>query len=110
MNPSLALGAAAVFASAVCAGIMASSRGNAMLAPAPLSTVRRERCFLVRNMAQGAPGVGTVGERAVVSVGGTPASRLRKASVANTWLTIEAKRYWFLAALRTLRRTTGMSR
>ena len=39
------VGFAAVSASAVAAGIMASSSGSAMAAPTPCSTVRRERCF-----------------------------------------------------------------
>src|SRR5215510_2944046 len=43
-------GAPAVCASAVAAGIIASSSGSASVTPAPLSTVRRERCFFVRNM------------------------------------------------------------
>src|SRR5690606_14239306 len=50
-KPRRGLMAAAVFASAVCAGIIASSNGSAIAAPAPCRTVRRERCFLVRNMA-----------------------------------------------------------
>src|SRR5580692_7103183 len=41
---------AAVSASAVPAGIMASSRGRPSERPAPLSMVRRDRCFLVMNM------------------------------------------------------------
>ena len=43
--------AAGVSAIAVPAGIMASSRGSAIDAPTPLRTVRRDRCFLVRNTA-----------------------------------------------------------
>src|SRR5580692_11593798 len=50
------LGAAAVCASAVAAGIIASSSGRASVAPAPRSTVRRDRCFFVRNMVN--PSVG----------------------------------------------------
>src|SRR5678809_663124 len=42
--------AAAVCDSAVAAGIMASSRGRARLTPAPLSSVRRDRCFFVKNI------------------------------------------------------------
>src|SRR5580658_2180786 len=49
--PRRGLMLAAVSAHAVPAGIMASSSGSAMTAPAPLRTVRRDRCFLVRNMA-----------------------------------------------------------
>ncbi len=45
------LAAAAVFAMAVYAGTMASSSGSDTAAPMPLSTVRRERCVLVRNMS-----------------------------------------------------------
>ena len=44
-------GTAAVCASAVAAGIIASSSGSASVTPAPFSTVRRERCFRVRNMS-----------------------------------------------------------
>ena len=41
---------AAVFASAVKAGIMASSNGSASAVPAPRSRARRLMCFLVMNM------------------------------------------------------------
>ncbi len=51
MHPRRIFGAAAVCASAVRAGIIESSNGNAMAAPAPRSSVRRERCFLVMNIA-----------------------------------------------------------
>ena len=51
-TPVRGFGAAAVFASAVAAGIIASSSGNATAAPTPCSTVRRERCFRVMNMAR----------------------------------------------------------
>src|SRR3712207_4129873 len=50
MNPSFGIGAPAVWASAVRAGIIASSSGNATVAPRPRSTVRRDRCFLVTNI------------------------------------------------------------
>src|SRR6186713_1583001 len=50
MKATRGLMAAAVFASAVWAGIIASSSGSAIAAPAPCSTVRRERCFFVMNM------------------------------------------------------------
>ena len=50
MKPSFGVGAAAVCASAVRAGIIASSKGSAMVAPMPRSTVRRDRCFLVTNI------------------------------------------------------------
>src|SRR5688572_24058291 len=43
-------GLAAVWASSVAAGTIASSKGSASVAPAPRRTVRREMCFLVRNM------------------------------------------------------------
>src|SRR5262245_19935792 len=43
-------GAAAVCAQAVPAGIIASSNGKAIDAPAPFKTVRRDKCFRVRNM------------------------------------------------------------
>src|SRR5580698_943982 len=49
-NPSLGLGAAAVLASAVAAGIMASSSGRPTLTPKPRRTLRRLRNFLVMNM------------------------------------------------------------
>ena len=50
-KPRRGLMAAAVFAKAVLAGIIASSNGSEMATPAPFRTVRRERCFFVRNMA-----------------------------------------------------------
>jgi hypothetical protein len=43
-------GVAAVCASAVAAGIIASSSGNASVTPAPRNTVRRLRCLFVTNM------------------------------------------------------------
>src|SRR5688500_10661174 len=58
MNPMRGMGLAAVFASAVFAGIIASSNGSAMLAPTPFRTVRRDKCFLVINMAQAPLGLG----------------------------------------------------
>src|SRR5687768_14305782 len=51
-KPRRGCGAAAVCAHAVPAGIMASSSGSAMVAPAPLRTVRRDRCFLNRNISK----------------------------------------------------------
>ena len=42
---------AAVFASSVRAGTIASSRGSASVAPTPRRNVRRGRCFLVMNMS-----------------------------------------------------------
>src|SRR4029453_4701254 len=50
MNPARNEGAAAVCASAVLAGIMASSKGSAIVAPRPRRNVRRGRCFFVMNM------------------------------------------------------------
>jgi len=50
-NTMRGLPAAAVFASAMPAGIIASSSGSETLAPMPRRTVRRERCFLVMNIA-----------------------------------------------------------
>src|ERR1700733_7653813 len=50
-KPTRGFTTAAVSASAVPAGIIASSKGSAIAAPAPFRTVRRDRCFLVRNMA-----------------------------------------------------------
>src|SRR5215467_6156772 len=49
-NPSREVGLAAVFASSVRAGTIASSRGSASAAPAPFRNVRRGRCFLVMNI------------------------------------------------------------
>src|ERR1700722_18427544 len=46
-----AFGVAAVCASAVEAGIMASKRGSASAAPPPRRMVRRERGFLLLNIA-----------------------------------------------------------
>src|ERR1700733_14870514 len=51
MNPSRGLGAAAVLARAVEAGIIASSSGRPTVAPRPRRTVRRLRCFFVMNMS-----------------------------------------------------------
>src|SRR6185312_3639610 len=45
------LAAAAVWASAVAAGTIASSNGSPTAAPIPLRTVRRLMCFLVMNIA-----------------------------------------------------------
>src|SRR3984957_18401652 len=50
MKASFIFGAAAVCASATVAGIIASSSGSATTAPTPRRTVRRDRCFLVRNI------------------------------------------------------------
>src|SRR5690606_16414080 len=50
-NPALSFGAAAVCAVAVAAGIIASSSGRPIATPAPRSTVRRDKCFFVRNTA-----------------------------------------------------------
>src|ERR1051326_9027893 len=55
MKPRCGDALAAVWASAVRAGIIASSSGSASAVPIPRSTVRRERCFLVMNM-DSAPG------------------------------------------------------
>src|SRR5690606_6433083 len=94
------LGAAAVFARAVPAGIIASSRGSAIAAPAPFRTVRRDRCFLERNMAlvppdlQGAVGLLIIfAARAVVDAGSSGAgARRRKASLFTTPKTMSSKR------------------
>ena len=52
MKPKRCSGAAAVLASGVCAGTIASSSGRANVAPTLLRmNVRREMCFLVRNIA-----------------------------------------------------------
>ena len=50
-TPNRRTGAAAVRLSAVSAGTMLSSSGNASVAPRPRSTVRRDRCTLLMNMA-----------------------------------------------------------
>ena len=47
---NLGFGLAAVCASAVAAGTIASSNGSASAAPAPRRTVRREIFFLVMNI------------------------------------------------------------
>src|SRR5262245_59746070 len=49
MKPRRVVDAARVCANAVPAGIIASSNGSAIVAPAPLRTVRRDRCFPLRN-------------------------------------------------------------
>ena len=51
MKPTCGVAFAAVCASAVRAGIIASSSGRPIVAPRPRSTVRRVRCFLVTNMS-----------------------------------------------------------
>src|SRR5579862_1834968 len=52
MKPKRCRGAAAVFASGVCAGTIASSSGRAIVAPTLLRmNVRRDTCFLVRYIA-----------------------------------------------------------
>src|SRR5262249_7935462 len=48
-------GAAAVFCCGVCAGTMESRKGRASEAPTPLSTLRREICFLLTNICIGSP-------------------------------------------------------
>src|SRR5262245_6024069 len=50
MNPMRGVGWAAVWDSAVDAGIMASNKGSPTATPAPRRNVRRESCFLVMNM------------------------------------------------------------
>src|SRR6187401_2144840 len=51
MKPTCGVGLAAVCASAVPAGIIASSSGRPIAAPSPRRTVRRVRCFFVTNMS-----------------------------------------------------------
>ena len=51
MKPTCGVALAAVCASAVRAGIIASSSGRPSVAPSPRRTVRRVRCFLVTNMS-----------------------------------------------------------
>src|SRR5580692_907899 len=50
MKAIFILGAAAVCTRATVAGIIASSNGSAITAPTPRRTVRRDKCFLVRNI------------------------------------------------------------
>jgi hypothetical protein len=45
-----ATAAASVFARTDRAGIIESRNGSATVAPIPRSTVRRDKCFLVKNM------------------------------------------------------------
>src|SRR6185295_5173004 len=80
--------AAAVFAKAVLAGIIASNSGSEMATPAPFRSVRRERCFLVRNMSlasshQRADGSLLETEicAVVVAGGGAAGARRQKASL-----------------------------
>src|SRR5215471_6393135 len=49
-KPRRRAGLAAGSASAVVGGIIASRSGSAIVAPAPLSTVRRDKCLRVRNI------------------------------------------------------------
>src|SRR5215475_15104534 len=50
MNPMCGVNFAAVWARAVCAGIIASSSGSPTATPAPRRNVRRDKCFLVMNI------------------------------------------------------------
>src|SRR5579872_6041902 len=50
MQQSRERGEAAVLARGVCAGTIESSKGSASDAPTPRRMVRRDRCFLVRNI------------------------------------------------------------
>src|SRR5438128_1215871 len=58
MHDSRVRPAAAVFASSVLAGTIASSNGSEIVTPMPLRTVRRDRCFLVITIAFGSLLVG----------------------------------------------------
>src|SRR5262249_21779733 len=51
-NPRRRMGAAAVSASGVIAGTIASRSGSATAAPIPRNNVRRSRCFFVRNIGR----------------------------------------------------------
>src|SRR6185503_168541 len=51
MHPRRVFGEAADCANAVAAGTIESRSGSASVTPAPRRNVRRERCFLVMNMA-----------------------------------------------------------
>src|SRR5690242_13621369 len=53
MKPRCGVGLAAVCASAVRAGIIASSNGSAIAVPMPRKNVLRGRCFLVMNILSG---------------------------------------------------------
>ena len=82
--------AAAVFAMAVLAGIIASSNGSEMATPAPFRTVRRERNFLVRNMAY-LPPVEVESIDAVLRAGaGAAGARRRNASLFTTPITMDS--------------------
>ena len=48
-RPSRTCGFAAVCASAVRAGTIASRNGSAIVTPTPRMNVRRERCFLIQD-------------------------------------------------------------
>ena len=102
---------AAVFASAVLAGTIASSSGNAIVTPMPLSTIRRERCFFSKNIVFSSSREELCPEPvycpAVVSTAAALAfwnAALLITPVMNADILLP-----FFAALRTIARIAGMS-
>src|SRR5690242_3611627 len=107
-KPSRGCMAAAVFARAVLAGIIASNNGSEMAQLAPFSSVRRERCFLVMNMSsasshQGADAALLETEICAVLVLGRDAAgpRRRNASLFTTPITIDSNVSFRVFASRT---------
>ena len=88
-------GFAAVCASAVAAGTIASSSGSASVTPAPFSTVRRDRWRFVRNMSVRSWRLGS--------------ACMRNASLDTIPDTMADNRLSCAAARRTTARTWGMS-
>src|SRR5262245_8255564 len=70
--PSRCTGFAAVLAHAVAAGIMASSRGSARVAPAPFRNVRLGMAFFVINMSSPYFSVGPTVQPLVEDFGASP--------------------------------------
>ncbi len=91
MNPMRGRGAAAVSASAVAAGIMASSSGSEMAAPTPWSTLRRDKALRVRYMA-GLRQFDLVVSRRGASITGARTSVLLNASLLTMPITMDENR------------------
>ena len=103
---------AAVFASAVRAGTIASRNGSATVTPSPLRAVRRERCFCVMNIVADSFAPVLLATRhwpapLVVSLGST--RFIRNAGVLTTPRTNAESFRSCVPASRITRRTAAMS-
>src|SRR5581483_5029690 len=85
MQPSRVLGAAAVRASSVPAGIIESSSGSASDTPAPFRNVRRGRCFFEMNM-DAAPLIDHLSEMECVTRSLRPGAPLHPFLLHPEWL------------------------